>query len=187
MGWRFRKSIRLAKGVRLSMESGKKRGQPDRINGMREARFSRQVVGNVDICCCHHSRLCENFVSQQVKILYFISSIQALRRGTVSLRMLSRWVLPDTKERYKREWKCIWTPQLSILSCGFRILPVAFPSSRSLRVTVLSILLSGTRFWRHPSHYPSPHAFFRIRCLVGEVELCRRNLPIVHVHRTPFL
>jgi hypothetical protein len=105
IGWRFRKSIRLAKGVRLNLESGKKRGQPNRINGMREARFSRQVFGNVDICCCHHSRLCENFVSQQVKILYFISSIQALRRGTVSLRMLSRWVLPDTKERYKREWK----------------------------------------------------------------------------------
>ena len=84
------KSIRLAKGVRLNLESGKKRGQPNRINGMREARFSRQVVGNVDICCCHQSRLCENFVSQQVKILFFISSIQALRRGTVSLPMWSR-------------------------------------------------------------------------------------------------
>ena len=33
MGWRFRKSIRLAKGVRLNLESGKKRGQPNRING----------------------------------------------------------------------------------------------------------------------------------------------------------
>ena len=91
-----------------TLESGKKRGQPKRTNGMREARFSRQVVGNVDICCCHQSRLCENFVSQQVKILFFISSIQALRRGTVSLPMRSRWMLPDTKERYKREWKMYW-------------------------------------------------------------------------------
>ena len=96
---------------------------------MTSARYSsgRKVAHPATVAPAGSDRSGQRWSRQGSKVL---SPFQCCRGGCYQLQ----------RSVTRENGKCIGTPKPSILSCGFRILPVALPSSHSLRVTVLSIL-----------------------------------------------